>query len=337
MSTERSARPRRRKRFPAPLEALEARALLNGSVDVDTARFTDGGVPTVSIGAGTLGADGTYPVSGNLYFDGSVSSAEARVEVYVKARRGKPVLLGQGTHWTATSWYLFMDNPLPDGLYAIQARAVDVTTGVAGEFVQLPGKLNIDTAGPRVVGVQMHPRQGRIVVLFRELGGYRNVGSGFETASLTYPRAYTLAPASAPSTEGAYDPRWEVTAIETSPSTRRGVQRVVVTINGGTEIPAGRYRFSIRSPGPDYPATTPFIHIPAYVWGVNDAAGNLLDGGATSTITPPDSNDFATVFEVRQGRASRPGPAGPSGPGPLRPIAPTRPVAAHDGWAGGRE
>lgn len=311
------SRTRPRLRFTVPLEVLESRTLLNATADV--------GVATADV---SILGDLTGRVE-SLYFYGEVSSPDARVDVYATPRRGRSVLIGQASPFNGTSWYIGPDLPLADGLYTIQARAVEASTGLVGGTATLAEKVNVDNVGPRVVGVRLIPRQGRLVVSFRDFGGDRNAGTGLDVVTLQRPYSYGFAPlTSAPAVDpdsplwdAAPDPRWTATSVDVLPARARGVQRVVVTINDGAPIPDGVYRLYIRSRGPVFPIIPYYIHLPYGVWGIDDGVGNPLNGGATSTITPPDSNDFATAFEVRQGRVPW--------PGSVAPLRPARAIPAH--------
>jgi len=297
--------------------------MLNATVDVGAADAA----PTVTVDMGLYDrTSGGYVANdAGLYFHGVVSSPDVRVDVYATPRGGKPILIGQATPWSDISWNLQSDVPLADGLYTIQARAVDVSTGLAGALTPMAAKLNVDNVGPRVVGVRFVPRQGQVVVTLRDFGGDGNAGVGLDLNTVNYP-SYALAPPTSTEPHGTPDAQWQVTEIVASPASRRGPQRVVVTFNDGAPIPTGSYGFFMQSPGPQFPAAAGppyFVHIPYYALGIRDQAGNPLDGNATSTITPDDSNDFATELTSLGGRGFQVKP---------RPVAPSRPHLAS--WAG---
>ncbi len=310
MIAGRRSRPRPRRTFSSSWALLESRALLSvaaGVADVAAARRG----PTVAVDEPYAPYDSRgFQVAGSsLYFQGPASSLDARVEVYAAPRRGAAILIGQTEVDADGYWRLGSDVTLADGLYAIRARAVDLATGLAGPFATMASKLDVDHVGPRIIDARIQPERGRITLVFRDFGGYRNVGAGLMRATVEYPPSFAFAPTSAP-WPGPTDPRWETTGVDVSPAGRDGVQRVVVTINDGAPIPDGSYRLYVQSPGPVYPEYGPpyYVHVPFWALGVTDEAGNQLDGAATSTIPAPDSNDYAAAFVVSGGGASRPGP-----------------------------
>jgi hypothetical protein len=279
--------------------------------------------PTTTLDAGLYDSYGDFTVNDDaLNFHGVVSSPDVRVDVYATRQGGEPILIGQASPRGGASWNLHSEIPLADGRYTIQALPVEASTGVAGPLTTMAARLNVDNVGPRVAGVRLIPRLGRLVVTFRDFGGHRNAGSGLDLNTIGYSGSYAFAPLRAPWPINPPDPRWEATSVDTSSTWRRGPQRVVVTIGDGAPIPNGSYRLYMQSPGPALPTPPPypyFVHIPYFAWGVRDQAGNPLDGGATSTIAQPDPNDFASGFVVLHGRAFRPRAAAPSNPGQSRP------------------
>lgn len=313
MNTAKPPRPRPRVRFTPPLEPLEPRTLLNGAVDVGVAQTPgrSGPMVTVKVTSNISGHNEGPAASNswNLIIYGEVDSPGSRIDVYATPRRGKPILIGQDTPMLgSTAWAVYPNPTLADGAYTIHAQAVNIATGLAGELTQAPQKLNLDNVGPRIVGVRLMPRRGLIVLTFRDFGGNRNAGSGIDVGPATYPGAYDFKPLSGSEPAPADGLSLQTIRVDLSPVRPIGVQSAVVTINGGAPILDGSYRFSIRSPGPVFPSFEgyPPIHIPGYVWGLRDVAGNPLEGGPGSTIAPADSNDLATAFVVRGGMAFRP-------------------------------
>lgn len=305
--------------FAGRLETLETRALLNATVAADlggapiqvsrqSAQVSSSDTLTVAVDSPGryIPAAGAYAVDdAKPFISGVASSPTARVFVYATPRRGAPILIGQTTPDSASSWGVTSNVPLADGLYTIQAQAVDDSTHTAGALTPMATKLIVDTVGPRVVGVQFVPRLGQIVVTYRDFGGDRNAGTGLDLSTVTYPLSYAFLPLTAPWTGGSSQPPWEATSAIPSPTWRDGPLRVVVTINDGAPIPTGSYRLIIRSPLIPVTPSLPypyFVHIPYFVLGVTDGSGNPLNGGATSTIAAPDSNDFATGLTVLHGR-----------------------------------
>lgn len=315
MSIRRSS-PRPRPKFSSSLEPLEARTLLNATADVGeagagSAVARSGVTVTVNV------PSGDYVVrSSRLYLYGTVSSPGVRVEVYATPRRGEAILIGQDVPWNGENWSIGPDVKIADGVYTIEARAVEIATGLVGEPTPLASKLTIDDVGPRILSARLLPRQGQIVVTFRDYGGDRDTGSGLDMLTATYPGSYAFDLLGAPWPGDPDDTRWDATSAELGPTRLRGPQRMVVTINHGAPIPDGDYRLYVQSPDP-LPPDLPFevymaeIRVPYYVRGIRDEAGNPLAGGPTSTIAPPDSNDFAASLAARPGRGPRPGRVAP--------------------------
>lgn len=295
------SRPRPRLGFTVPLESLESRTLLSAAAEVGAAET---GGPTVTVNL--LGGD--YLSRGSPYLYGEIGSVNVRVEVYATPRDGKPILIGQDVPWSSMTWQVVPTDTLPDGLYTIEARAVDLSTGVAGPLTPLPSKLAVDKVGPKVVGVRLFPRQGKLEVTYRDYGGDRNAGTGLGMASATYASNYAFSTLDDPGLVRTPDPRWKVTRVESTPPRLRGSLRLVLTIGDGAPIPDGSYRLYIQSPGPSFPVGYPYLvnTTPYYAWGVTDAVGNWLDGEATRTIPAPSPRDYATAFVVRRGLAFRP-------------------------------
>lgn len=305
---------RSRGEFSGRLESLEARTLLNGTLAADVGgaamrQGRDSSADTLTVAIERAGSYNYDDASGGFlgnnalpFVTGVVSSLDARIDVYATSRRGKPILIAQTTPRSDLSWTVDSNIHLADGVYTIQARALDDSAGSSGAVASNPVKLTIDTVAPRVVGVQFQPSRGQVVVTFRDLGGDRNRGTGLNPSTVDFAPTYDILTASSA--------QWEGESVATPPAQSRGPLRVTVTFNGGAPIPAGNYQFSIRSPGPEPLATyyyPYFVHIPSFVLGVRDLADNPLDGGADSTITAEDANDFATGFTVVDGRGFQTG------------------------------
>lgn len=316
MSAEGSSRTRPRWRFTGSLEPLESRSMLSAMGGMGGGAIAARDLPTTTVGFGPYDPPGDYIYASktrNLGFNGVASSPGVRVDVFAltRPRGGRVIPLGsvEPRDGNGGVWQLLSDDittPLTDNRYWVRARAVDVATGAAGPFSETSVRVVVDNVPPRIVAARVVPSQGRVVMAIRDYGGYRNQGTGLDMTAAQYPYSYSLATAGEPWPTYAED--LDANRGEAREFGFRGLTRVVLTVNDGAPIPDGNYRLFARSPGPVFPDFQyrpggPIHGPPYYALGVVDKAGNALDGNATSTVTPPDSTDFAAGFIVSGGVA----------------------------------
>jgi hypothetical protein len=195
-------------------------------------------------------------------FVGTTSQPFATFKLYAQAAgSASPVLIGQGASDATGAWNITAKQRLADGAYAITAVATDSSGQTASGTTTIVPNLVIDTAGPRVTGVAVEPRQGRIVVTFRDDGGPANRGVGLNPSSLIDASNYRLVIVRHPRAG-----KFQVDRITDSAGPTTGAQTVTLTINDGHAFRDRRLLFTIDSAGPTTPS------------GIRDLAGNALDG-----------------------------------------------------------
>jgi hypothetical protein len=177
------------------------------------------------------------------------------------------------------------------------AQAVDPSTGLTSALSTLPYSLIVDTVGPRIVNVAVDSRRGRILVTYRDYGGYRNRGVGVDPNEAAGAIYYDLANADGQSS-------WTVTSAVASPGWNPSFLRVALQINDGSPLPNGTYRFYVAAyRPPSGPITSPFG---SFIYaGVRDRVFNGLDGGFTGRFPTQGAGGFEGQFVVRRGRALR--------------------------------
>ncbi len=229
----------------------------------------------------------------------NVAEGGARIVAYATNEAGGSILIGQGVSGPAGYWRIQPDVPLPDGRYSIQIQAIDDASHVGSAVTTIATGLVVDTVGPRIVGVQLQPGRGQVVVT------YQDAGSGLDLDSVRNPASYSF------SQQPSGPAPWTVTSVVAAPPFRTAPQRATVVINGGRPIRGGSYLLTVRSAG-----------------GVRDRAGNPLQGGFDGRFPSRGAGDFNALLTVVQGRASRPRAAHPAFPGRFRPQA----VLASRAW-----
>lgn len=173
-----------------------------------------------------------------------------------------------GGSWSATT------RALNDGSYVVFATAADQAGFNSTQVILEPDThpLVIDTTGPVVEGVQLGRLSGQVLVVFQD------GTSGLDLASLQNPANYSLV-----RSDGRGSPL-TVSSVVLGPNVGPGTpESVLLTFNNGKYVRGGTFRFTARS------------------GGVEDVAGNALDGEFTGTF--PSGNgtpggDFAATLRA---------------------------------------
>lgn len=234
---------------------------------------------------GASGSDNITNVNQPMFI--GTASPGSTVQLFAQAAGGGPVPIGGTTAGPGGDWTLTV-GPQADGTYTISATTTDQggQTSLPTPLLssELRGPLVIDTVGPRITGVPVAPRIGRI------WGYYRDDRSGMDQASLTDAAHYALIPL--PSRRARFLAEVALTSPEAGPT---DLQAVAVTINNGRRLPRGQAQVTIVS------------------GGVTDRAGNALDGefsGSFPSGNGQPGGDFVARFSTDGRRAST-----------LRPVA----------------
>jgi hypothetical protein len=205
-----------------------------------------------------------------------------------------PISLGQTVADATGRWFLTSSVPLAEESYAITVKAS--LPGVTVAATTSLGSLIVDTVGPRIQGVALQPRRGRITLTVQD----DRVGMDVSTviAAGRYKVSRYLSP---------IPPRpLAVTAVEASAVATSGTPQVVtLVLNGGRRIAHARLRLIAE--------------------GLADLAGNLLDGEFAGNF-PTGDGQPGGAFVVRQdtarGRVSPPRALDAAG----RPLAVSYPL-----------
>ncbi len=269
--------------------------------------------------SGASNSDGITNVALPRFF-GNVSKAGSLVYLFATPTGGSPVLIGQTTADSHGDWSVTLNSALADGGYMIQAQAYDASGRAISGLATVAANLVIDTVGPRIVDVVLDKAQGRAIVSFEDFGGVANAGTGLSGPTLQNIANYSFSWISSPWNRLRGVPTWLATSIVVTPGSSVGRLVATVQINDGRRIRGGHYLFQIRSANPSTPG------------GVQDVAGNALDGAFTARIDalrnriqiPPGVNPF-----VR--RAGRPLPLANSAVNPTSIRAPGRLAALRRG------
>lgn len=207
---------------------------------------------------------------------------------------GAAVSLGQAQTNGAGYWSLTSSSALADGSYTVTVRESDSAGFFIASAQLLPnatqGPLVIDTAGPKVTGLQFNPVTGKIAVTFQD------GSSGLEQQPLVDGGNYVF---NGKLLHGGlkFGRAFLITNISASPQTSpTAPQTVVLTINGGHVIRGGVFTILVRSGG---------------ISGIQDVAGNALSG-AFYGYFPSGNNrpggDFSARFLFIHGHGSIPLP-----------------------------
>ncbi len=178
---------------------------------------------------------------------------------------GTAVQIGQTEAGSDGSWSI-TTSALADGSYTITATAVDQSgkTDVTIPPSPVPllpnatqGPLVVDTVGPQVSKLVFNHLNGQIDITYTD-----NL-SGLNDNSLADAANYSFSKVHKNKQDGH---NYLVNVISVSPGGNGNTENVVLTINNGRPIRGGYYNFVIDSASPDF------------VSGVQDVAGNALDG-----------------------------------------------------------
>jgi hypothetical protein len=218
-------------------------------------------------------------------FRGRASEGGARISLYISGMASTesghvPSSFSAGGAASADAtgeWRITLDGPLPDGVYSVRVQAFDADGPTTSPATTIVERMVVDTVGPRVTGLVFDNRRGRVVAAFQDFGGADDAGVGLNFATIVDANNYRFAPA-LPATLGPRRAsRGVVGGISVDPGTDDGAQAATITINGGRGFRGGRYLFTARSVEP------------ANLTGVQDLAGNALDGEFYSSF--PSGND----------------------------------------------
>jgi hypothetical protein len=254
-------------------------------------------------------------------FRGRASEGGARISLYISGVASTesgdfPSSFSAGGAATADAtgeWRITLDGLLPDGVYSVRAQAFDADGPTTSPATTIVERMVVDTVGPRVTGLVFDNRRGRVVAAFQDFGGAADAGVGLNFATIVDANNYRFAPA-LPATLGPRRAiRWIVGGVAVDPGTDDGAQAATITINGGRGFRGGRYLFRARSVEP------------ANLTGVQDLAGNALDGEFYS-VFPSGNNhvggDFVAGLDAVHRRVFAPrtmiGAASPVTPPRLR-------------------
>ncbi len=201
-------------------------------------------------------------------FIGTASQPDATISLYATAAGSTtPVLIGTGTSDASGAWSITADQSLADGSYAITAVAANPSDQMVSGTTTVVPDLVIDTVGPKVTGVSIDRKRGRIAVTFQDFGGLNNAGVGLDMASVVDAGNYQLVAANHPR-----GPASRVTVASVTSGTTGGTETVTLRVTGRPYILGGRDSLTIDSASPADPS------------GIQDNAGNALDGEFSGTF-----------------------------------------------------
>ncbi|MFO0890816.1 MAG: Ig-like domain-containing protein [Isosphaeraceae bacterium] len=199
-------------------------------------------------------------------FFGTTSEPNAKVFVYaVPSGSGTPIVLGQTASDGNAAWSLTSGVALADGSYRIEARAIDESNHTISELTTITPTLVIDTVGPKVADVFFDRLNGLVQPSFQDYGGQANAGVGLNQYTLIDGNNYAFRLIYSP-LHPKRVPYFRVTSVTVSPGTTTGPQVASVVINDGRAMRGGHFLFTARSLSG------------AYLNGIQDIAGNALDG-----------------------------------------------------------
>lgn len=247
------------------------------------------GVLAAASDSGVSNSDGITNVV-RPTFQGVSGIAGAWIDVYAITAGvgGTVVRLGSVASDSTGSWSITSMVSLADGTYTIQAVSASTTTWANGSYA-FPTPLVIDTVGPRIWAVSAAPLSSRLSIDIRDFGGSANSGSGVDMTRARDAASYTFA-----TSTGAARP---ISSIIVSPGSTNGVQNVSLTF--GSRIIDGAYLLTVLSSA-------------GRAYGIQDLAGNPLDGSFTGTFPSGGSNtggDFRARLTFAGSRLSTIRPA----------------------------
>ncbi|WP_165067827.1 Ig-like domain-containing protein [Paludisphaera rhizosphaerae] len=204
-------------------------------------------------------------------FQGVSGIAGAWIDVYAitAGAGGTIVRLGSVASDAAGAWTITSTVPLADGTYTIQAVSTSTSTWANGSYT-FTTPLVIDTVGPRIWSLTAAPLSSRISIGVRDFGGQADAGTGVDLARARDAASYTFA-----TSNGAARP---IASIIVSPGSTNGVQTVSLTF--GSRIVDGAYLLTVLSSA-------------GRTFGIQDIAGNPLDGSFSGTFPSGGSNTGA--------------------------------------------
>ncbi|WP_145952209.1 beta strand repeat-containing protein [Paludisphaera borealis] len=235
------------------------------TITVNDNPLTLGGKLNPLSDSGASNSDGITNVA-QPNFQGSTSEGGALVYVYATPTGGAPMLIGRTTADANGAWSVTSTSALADGGYVIQAQAYDATGHTVSALTTVTPSLVIDTVGPKITDLVFDNLGGQVIATFQDFGGVNGAGVGLNFATIVDANNYRFALIK--SAVRGYKPpvQWIVGGIAVQPGTTVGPQTAAIKINDGRGIRGGRYLFTVRSVDP------------ANLTGVQDLAGNALDG-----------------------------------------------------------
>lgn len=210
-------------------------------------------------------------------------------------RGGPPIVLGAATPDTSGHWSITAPSPLPDGSYSVVATDSNGSATATNTFFSPDHPLVIDTVAPRLLGLSVNPRLGRLQLTLLD------DRSGLDPISLSNPSNYSLV-------RRSHRPQTFALTPSVSPSSQTPGARVVTLTSARERIGHGlRYVLSVAS------------------GGLQDRAGNPLDGEFSGTF--PTGNNIpggpSLIHIATDGRHVL----------PLRPVStPSGPLTHTSSW-----
>lgn len=199
-------------------------------------------------------------------FFGTTSERDAKVFVYgTAAGSGTRTLLGQTESDSNGAWSLTSGVALADGSYTITAQAIDDSNHTLSEVTTITPTLVIDTVGPKVTAVFLDRINGLVRATFQDYGGVSDGGVGLNQSTVVDANNYRYRLLYSPF-RPKHVPKFLVTSISVDPGNATGPQVATVVINNGRYQRGGHFLFTARS------------IIPSNLTGIQDIAGNALDG-----------------------------------------------------------
>ncbi|MDR3622461.1 MAG: Ig-like domain-containing protein [Paludisphaera borealis] len=238
---------------------------LTTTITVNDNPLTLGGKLNPLSDSGVSNSDGITNVN-QPNFQGSTSEGGALVYVYATPTGGAPMLIGRTTADANGAWSVTSTSALADGGYVIQAQAYDATGHTVSALTTVTPSLVIDTVGPKITNLVFDNLGGQVIATFQDFGGVNGAGVGLNFATIVDANNYRFALIK--SAVRGYKPpvQWIVGGIAVQPGTTVGPQTAAIKINDGRGIRGGRYLFTVKSVDP------------ANLTGIQDLAGNALDG-----------------------------------------------------------
>jgi hypothetical protein len=222
---------------------------------------------------------------------------------------GAPITLGATRALSNGAWALTSGVALPDGVYTVEATAVDqfgmTTVTVPPSPVVITPTLMIDTHGPKVASVFFDRLNGQIDITYTD-----NL-SGLLDRTLVDAANYSFSKVHIAKQKGGL---FLVTSATVMPGGNATTENVVLTLTHHGQIRGGFYNFVIHAASVIFPS------------GVQDVAGNALDGefyGFFPSGNGINGGDFAARLDAIHNLILPPativGPATPNVPPGTKP------------------